>query len=152
MLIFIVITLGTFICDQAIKSKIERKPADYFPHYPCRYICVTRVHNHGLMLRFLQKRRWLTLLIPSIILLFFLAFCLTPFLMLQRVDIFVALGLLIGGALGNISDRYIRGFVVDWLVFCRLPGRRLKRLAFNLADLAIVIGAIPLLIHVLEME
>jgi signal peptidase II len=53
----------------------------------------------------------------------------------------LALGLQVGGALGNIIDRFRHGYVVDWIDFPRFP-------TFNIADSAITIGVI-LLIYVL---
>lgn len=53
----------------------------------------------------------------------------------------VALGLLLGGALGNLADRVFRspgvfrGRVVDWIDFRFWP-------TFNLADAAITVGAV----------
>lgn len=52
----------------------------------------------------------------------------------------VALGLIMGGAIGNLLDRVFRGAgildgrVVDWIDFTRFP-------TFNVADSAITIGA-----------
>lgn len=54
----------------------------------------------------------------------------------------VALGLIIGGALGNVFDRLRIGAVVDFLDF-HVWGFHWP--AFNLADSAIVIGAMALL-------
>lgn len=45
----------------------------------------------------------------------------------------IGLGLVLGGGLANLVDRWRFGLVRDYLVFRHLP-------AFNLADLAIVIG------------
>jgi signal peptidase II len=53
----------------------------------------------------------------------------------------LALGLQVGGALGNIVDRFRHGYVVDWIDFPRFP-------TFNIADSAITVGVI-LLIYVL---
>ena len=53
----------------------------------------------------------------------------------------IALGLLLGGALGNLSDRIfrdpgpLRGHVVDWIQLPHWP-------VFNLADSAIVVGGV----------
>ena len=56
----------------------------------------------------------------------------------------VALGLLIGGAIGNVIDRIARGAVVD---FISLHWHRAYTFpAFNLADSAITLGAICLLL------
>ena len=49
----------------------------------------------------------------------------------------LALGLVVGGALGNIADRIVRGAVVDFLDF-HAWGWHWP--AFNLADSAIVLG------------
>lgn len=57
----------------------------------------------------------------------------------------LALGLLLGGALGNIHDRLLRppgpfhGFVVDFLQLPRWP-------IFNIADIAVTSGAILLIL------
>jgi signal peptidase II len=53
----------------------------------------------------------------------------------------IALGLLLGGAAGNLADRLfrspgpLRGFVIDWIKLPYFPPR------FNIADSAITIGA-----------
>lgn len=55
----------------------------------------------------------------------------------------VALGLVVGGALGNALDRVIHGEVVDFLDF-HLAGAHWP--AFNLADSAITVGVIVMLV------
>lgn len=56
-----------------------------------------------------------------------------------------ALGLILGGALGNLFDRLRAGGVVDFLDF-HLRGYHWP--AFNLADSAIVLGAATLVVEV----
>lgn len=58
----------------------------------------------------------------------------------------ISLMLILGGALGNLLDRIMHGFVVDFLYF---HVDKWSWPAFNLADTAIVIGAIMLIIEVL---
>lgn len=55
----------------------------------------------------------------------------------------VALGMIIGGAIGNVIDRLMRGAVVDFLDF-HLGAWHWY--AFNLADAAICLGVIGLLL------
>lgn len=50
----------------------------------------------------------------------------------------IALGLQLGGAFGNIADRYRHGYVVDFIDFPRFP-------TFNVADSAITVGVVILI-------
>ena len=58
----------------------------------------------------------------------------------------VALGLIIGGAVGNAIDRYAYGAVVDFALFhVDIGGKTYNWYVFNLADVAIVAGVAALL-------
>jgi signal peptidase II len=58
----------------------------------------------------------------------------------------VALGLIIGGAVGNAIDRFAYGAVVDFALFhVQIGGNTLNWYVFNLADVAIVAGVAALL-------
>jgi signal peptidase II len=46
-----------------------------------------------------------------------------------------ALGLILGGAIGNLYDRLTQGFVFDWILL-------FERSAINVADFTIVVGAV----------
>ena len=54
-----------------------------------------------------------------------------------RRGLWVATGLLVGGAVGNLLDRVIDGSVTDFIKFPHWP-------AFNIADIAITLGVISL--------
>jgi len=58
----------------------------------------------------------------------------------------IALGLIIGGAIGNGIDRFAYGAVVDFaLLHLQIGGNTFNWYVFNLADVAIVAGVIALL-------
>ncbi|MEA2860357.1 MAG: signal peptidase [Methylobacteriaceae bacterium] len=58
----------------------------------------------------------------------------------------VALGLIIGGAVGNAIDRFAYGAVVDFALFhVQIGGKTFNWYVFNLADVAIVAGVAALL-------
>ena len=59
----------------------------------------------------------------------------------------LAMTLILGGAIGNVIDRMMHGYVVDFLDF-HLSGRHFP--AFNLADSAITLGAILLVLDELR--
>jgi signal peptidase II len=58
----------------------------------------------------------------------------------------LALGLIIGGAIGNAVDRFVYGAVVDFALFhLQIGGKTFNWYVFNLADVAIVAGVAALL-------
>lgn len=59
----------------------------------------------------------------------------------------LAMALILGGAIGNVIDRMMHGYVVDFLDF-HWAGRHFP--AFNLADSAITLGAILLVLDELR--
>ena len=59
----------------------------------------------------------------------------------------LAMALILGGAIGNVIDRVMYGYVVDFLDF-HWAGRHFP--AFNLADSAITLGAILLILDELR--
>jgi signal peptidase II len=65
----------------------------------------------------------------------------------------VALGLIIGGAVGNALDRVVHGAVMDFVLFhITAAGWTLQWYVFNLADVAIVAGVFGLLFESLFMH
>jgi len=56
----------------------------------------------------------------------------------------LSITLLVGGALGNLVDRVMRGFVVDFLDFCLINFP-----IFNVADCFVMIGAVLLALYVI---
>jgi len=64
----------------------------------------------------------------------------------ERKGMWVAVGLLAGGALGNLIDRLVAGEVTDYIVVGSWP-------PFNLADIAITAGVVLMvLIYLREAE
>jgi signal peptidase II len=58
----------------------------------------------------------------------------------------IALGLIIGGAIGNAIDRLAYGAVIDFALFhVQIGGNTFNWYVFNLADVAIVAGVMALL-------
>ena len=62
----------------------------------------------------------------------------------------LALGLVLGGAIGNLSDRILHGGVMDFLLIT--VGNRYAWPSFNLADLFVVTGACALIFEHLAAQ
>lgn len=110
------------------------------------FLNLTYVHNYGAAFSFLGDQsgwqRWLFTLIAFVV----VAFLLYWMKKLPASEKWnnIAYALVIGGAVGNVFDRIVHGFVVDYLDFF-LGNYHYP--AFNLADSAICIGAVMLLIE-----
>lgn len=108
------------------------------------------VENRGVSMGFLtadtDMARWMLVLLTAAISLFVAAWMWRE---RARQDMF-ALGLVLGGAIGNIIDRVRLGFVIDYadLHF----GEWRPFLVFNLADAAITIGVLILLARALLLR
>jgi signal peptidase II len=104
---------------------------------------LTYTENKGISLGMLQatnmEMRWLLVLMTGVI-----ALVVLVWMMRERLlgDIF-GLALILGGAVGNIRDRYDLGYVIDYADFH--IGTFRPFLIFNIADAAITIGVVIIL-------
>ena len=111
-----------------------------------KFLYITKVYNDGISFSMLTGKRWLIVFF-SILILIFLYFYMKKFKENKRN--IIAFSLIFGGLLGNLIDRIIYGYVVDYLRFIifdyNFP-------IFNLADICITIGVILLIINMLRKE
>jgi signal peptidase II len=123
--------------DLATRGKIYVAPfADFV-------LAMNRGISYGLFPQDGELGRWVLFAIKiaaSILFFFWLRRAASPL-------VAAALGLLIGGALGNAVDRAIQGAVVD---FVALHALGFRWYVFNLADAAIVAGVVGLLYDALR--
>ena len=108
---------------------------------------LTWTENRGVSMGFLtagsEMERWLLVGLTALISAFVVAWLWRE----KRRDDSIALGLVLGGALGNILDRVRLGYVVD---FANLHfGSVSPFLVFNVGDAAITIGVLLLLVRAL---
>ncbi len=133
-----------FIADQFTKTLILGYYRLGDATYVTSFFNIVRAHNTGAAFSFLADssgwQRW-----------FFTAIGVGAALFIvwmlrshagQRLFSF-ALACILGGAVGNVVDRLMHGYVVDFLDF-HLAGRHFP--AFNIADSAITVGAICLIV------
>lgn len=123
--------------DLATRGKIIVAPfADFI-------LAMNRGISYGLFPQDGELGRWFLFALKvgaSILFFFWLRRAATPL-------VAAALGLLIGGALGNALDRAVQGAVID---FVALHAFGFRWYVFNLADAAIVAGVIGLLYDALR--
>jgi len=100
---------------------------------------LTRVSNRGTAFGLFAQQNSLFIVISLVIIVGLLFYAYRFFH--YGVTFQIASGLILGGAIGNLIDRFARGGVVDFLdCYLRIGGREYHWPAFNLADSAICIG------------
>lgn len=152
-LIGLAIALAIFIADQWVKFFIvERLGLDQIGEtYPLlSFFDFTRTNNYGVSLGMFEatsmEMRWILVGVTALI-----ALVVMIWMMREKLpgDI-AALGLVLGGALGNIRDRFLHGYVIDYADFH--IGDFRPFLIFNIADAAITIGVVIILARALFMR
>jgi signal peptidase II len=142
-----------FAADQWLKGFVTgplglTRVGDHLDLLP--FFDFTLTHNYGVSLGMFEasspEMRWglvgLTGLIATVVLVWLLRE--------RKLGEILPLGLILGGALGNIVDRYSFGYVID---FADLHfGEFRPFLIFNVADAAISIGVVIILARALFMR
>ena len=141
----LLLALAIYVADQLLKSHVVdtlgmqlRQTIELLPFFD-----FTLTHNYGISLGMFQAQsvemRWALVGVTGLI-----ALVVTVWMLRERAlgDI-LGLSLILGGALGNIKDRYSLGYVIDYadLHF----GDFRPFLIFNVADAAIAIGVVIIL-------
>lgn len=103
---------------------------------------LTYVENRGAAFGIFQNQRWFLIILPILIVSVAIIF-----LMRNRNESLltrISLAVILGGAIGNLIDRIIRGYVVDMFqfTFIQFP-------VFNVADMAVVCGTVILALQLL---
>jgi signal peptidase II len=143
------LTLGIVVLDRATKAWFEMKTDEGWRHEVVRhFIYLVHSRNPGIAFSMFADSHspWLRTLLAggSLVVICVLAWLLVAG---QGANATCAgIALLLGGATGNLTDRIIHGAVTDffevWIGSYRWP-------AFNVADSAITIGAILLIVDLL---
>ena len=132
--------------DQASKWLASAKLVLHSPVEVMPMFNLTLMHNRGAAFSFLHNaegwQRWFFVLIALVVSTVIIAWLrrLQP---AQRL-MAAGLSLILGGALGNVWDRIVQGYVVD---FIDVYYDHWHWPAFNVADSAIVLGAALLIIE-----
>jgi len=151
----VVIGLTVFLLDQIIKSWVRTNIPLYGAIYPVPTLApvfrITHLTNTGVAFGFLQNSRLLYLLIVAVIVV--TATLYVRYLPWEKTLVQVAVGLQLGGAIGNLYDRLIQGHVTDFLdFFISKNGITYHYPPFNIADSAIVVGVILLVVSMWSYE
>jgi signal peptidase II len=127
------------VLDQVAKYVVTEQSA----HLPVDLIkgvfSINIVHNRGGAFGILRDYKLIFIVIPVI------AIAIIIFYLRKNTKTGFFLGMILGGAIGNLIDRIRFGYVIDFLDFKIWP-------VFNIADAAITIGIFLLIINYVKNE
>ena len=127
--------------DMAVKSEVEKWPdEEEKPFADSKKIVLRKVHNKGMCMSLLKEYpqfvKYTSLVMAAILTVW-------DILCLRKKGSYLkkaGLSLGVAGAWSNTLDRWMRGYVVDYIRF-HSPWKWLNHLVFNLADFFIFIGS-----------
>lgn len=112
------------------------------------FLNFTLAFNHGAAFSFLSNaggwQRWFFIIFSLIVILI-----ITYILVKEKNSKYIAFSFVIGGAIGNLYDRILYGYVIDFIEF---HYNSFYWPIFNIADIAISIGIILLLYSMFAKE
>ena len=146
---WLLLSVAIIILDQATKFVITQHFYYATAHYVTPFFNILHLHNYGAAFSFMDypggEQRWLLTLISLVVSVMFIIWLLR----LTNHHHWFAAGLacIIGGALSNLCGRLMLGYVVDFL---DLHMAQYHWPAFNVADAAICVGTIILVVSVVK--
>jgi len=142
------VTVVVLLLDQGSKLRVDDAMALHEPVRLLPSLALTKSYNTGAAFSFLDDasgwQRWFFSALAVVV-------CGILFAWLRRLHAAewrtaLGLALILGGAIGNLIDRILHGYVID---FIDVYYRTWHFATFNVADSAISIGAALLLLDVL---
>ena len=136
--VFFLVALFIVVADQLSKTWIRSSLPEGYSLFKLGFFRITHVHNTGAAFGLLPDHSLaLTVfaIIAGIVVLFFVFYGHRYFPWLGSNSVMLTLGLMLGGTVGNLVDRFRFGYVTDFIDFSYWP-------AFNIADSAVTVGVI----------
>lgn len=142
---FGIIIAAVVVADQLSKYAVQstcvlNKTIPFLPGF----LDFTYVHNYGAAFSILQNKQIFLILFTTAAMLAITGYVLRQQKNLPKAEV-AAFALIVGGGLGNLINRVVYGYVVDFINIYLLP-------VFNVADMAVCAGSALLLYSVMILE
>ena len=141
MLIWLLISVGVIFLDQITKwlAVIHLQGNDPVSVIPW-FIQFSYLENRGAAWGMFADNRWVFMVISTVAI---IAICVYMFVKRPKSKLLsISLAFVVGGGIGNMIDRVLLGFVVDFLEFTFMDFP-----VFNVADSFVCIGAAMLMLY-----
>lgn len=130
--------------DLKIKGWISKQLNESFPiELANGHIQIKRRINKGLAFNILQAKTNISRLLSTIsFLIVFFAALKSFFVKDGHIGLKIGISLILGGGLSNTIERIRSGKVTDYITFPKFPVKSLRKVVYNIGDLAIFTGVI----------
>jgi len=136
------VAVAVIVVDQITKAIVRHDVAIGQVNRVTGFFDVVHVRNDGVAFSAFGGKPWIVVGLIAVALIALLWYFSTH---ADKPLVWLATGLLVGGAVGNIVDRVAYGSVTDFLKPSHWP-------AFNVADIAINVGVVVLVIALLRED
>jgi len=141
---WLLLSIAVIVIDQIVKDRVNHFLLQIISYPVCPGLSLTLVYNHGAAFGFLANAggwQLYAFIAIALCVLVGMVWWLTTMRSSQRWQA-IAVALVLGGAMGNLIDRVVRGYVIDYI---DVYVGQYHWPAFNIADSAICVGAIMLI-------
>ena len=146
ILIFLGLTILLICVDLGIKGCVENNIKRGEEHlFAGGKILVRKVYNKGMAMNFKQDDPELVKKITAVAAIAVTIQLLTALFRKGRNLRKLGLAFVVAGAWGNLADRYLRGYVVDYIGF-KCKWKKCRDVTFNFADFFIFFGSFLLIL------
>ena len=138
----IVPAAAVLAAEAVIRRRINALPSETFPLRIGQCVQVRRAHNRGLLCRQLPDRPKAATALQTVsvaVLAGMMAVCVFR---RSSAVLQAAMGLMLGGALANLIERWVRGAVTDYVYLPRAVIPFFRRIIWNVADLSVFAGCL----------
>ena len=133
---------AVLVAEAVIRRRINALPAATFPLRVGPRVQLRRAHNRGLLCsKLAQKPRAAAAALTAMA-----AVCVCR---RSGTALQIGMGLMLGGALANLIERWARGSVTDYVYLPRAVIPFFRRIIWNAADLSVLTGCITAVIALL---
>ncbi len=140
---FVIISILIVVLDQLsklwVKSNMMLFDCITFGNF--KFFELYYIQNNGAAYSILQGKQLLLILFTLVVMIGIIVYAIVDRKKISKFEFF-SLSLILGGGIGNLIDRVMNGFVVDFINIKVIP-------VFNVADIAITCGCILFAIAIL---
>lgn len=137
IILLIVIVFVDQLSKWLVVALLQGKPSVYLIDGVLRF---TYVENDGAAFGMLDDHRWVFLVLSTVMIIALIYYIVRykP----KSKWVMTSLILIVGGGIGNMIDRIMLGYVIDFIDFCAFPN--LWKWVFNIADSCVCVGVFML--------